>query len=98
MSDNATPQVLEDIDMLQLKLTWSELTNTQLQIRIIRNDLLQAEKLLKEKSEAMQQVRDGIVKKYGIDPNVTTFDDNGKFIPITPEMRKAIASNMPVRF
>ena len=96
--ESTTPRGLDEMDKLQLKFAWSELANVQLQIRILRGDLLQAERLLKEKMEAMQKVREAVAAKYGIDPNTTTIDDAGNFVPVTPEMRAAIAANMPVRF
>jgi len=98
MSEENTQKRLEEVDKLQLKIAWAELTNVQLQIRILRSDLLQAERLLKEKAEEMQRVRDSIAAKYGVDLNTTTVDDNGNFVPVSPDMRAAVAANTPMRF
>lgn len=89
------PTGLTEEEKLKLQLAWSEMTNVQLQIRILRGDLLQAERLLKEKVEALQQQRNEISIKYGIDPNTTTLDEHGNFIPISPEMRQAMVTNLP---
>jgi hypothetical protein len=98
MSEENTQKRLDEVDKLQLKIAWAELTNVQLQIRILRSDLLQAERLLKEKAEEMQRVRDSIAAKYGVDLSTTTVDDNGNFVPVSPDMRAAVAANTPLRF
>ena len=85
-------------ERLQLQLTWANMSNVQLQIKLLENDLLAARKLLTEQVAAMQKVREQIIQKYGIDPNNTTIDGEGNFIPITPEMRQAMAGAAFTRF
>ena len=85
-------------DRLLLQLEFARVNNLQLQIRIFRGDLLQAETAVTAQITKYGQLQRALAEKYAIDLNTTTVDDNGKFIPITPEMRQAMASNNPLRF
>ena len=87
MTEENTPDRLDEIDALRLQCGWAEVTNIRQQIQI---NLLQNEKALREKTEALQRLRAELIDKYKIDPNVTTRDAGGRFIPITPEIRRAL--------
>ena len=93
MNDN-TPQGLEELDMLRLQCGLAQVTNIRQQIQI---SMLQNEKLLRERTEALQKLREELIAKYMIDPAVTTVDENGRFIPITPEIRRAMDASMAPR-
>ena len=76
-------------EQLAMQLAWANMSNVQLQIRILQGDLQQAQKLLKEKFDELAVVRDAVIKKYNIDTNTTALDNDGNFIPLTPELRQA---------
>lgn len=85
-------------DRLTLQLEFAKMVNIKQQIRIIEGDLLQARTADAAQIGKYTQMQQALAKKYNVDLSTTTVDDDGKFIPITLEMRQAMAANNPLRF